>query len=194
MLTLWVVLAFSYSVAFADARTIGPFSSELGPLRFELTDETASSAGFLRIEVETDVRKDIWSDIYSANTDDVSYLLPLTPDASSFLIVENLGSGYRTVILRVESLQSVVTQLDVSGKDFPEVIRTGAEDTRFVIVINASKVGDVLDVVDIYALQGGLYKFEGRVPYGQKLMAVEQLSRKIDQAAADRRKEVVVHP
>lgn len=173
---------------------IGPFSSELGQLRFELTDGTATSAGSLRVEVETDARKDLWSTIYRTKTDDVNYLLPLTQDSSSFLIVENLGSGYRTVILRVESLQSVVTQLDASGKDFSEMIRTGSEDTRFVIITNVSKTGDVLDVVDIYALQSGTYKFEERVPYGQKLMALERLSRKIDQAAVERRKGVVVHP
>jgi hypothetical protein len=163
-------------------------------LRFELSDGTASSPGEIRIQLETDSPKHLWSTIYSTQSDDVIYLFPLTPDESSFLIEEDLGSGYRTVIVRVESEQSVVTQLDASGKGFPEVIRAGVEDTPFVIIPNASRTGDVIDVVDVYAFQDGMFKFQQKGPAGQALSIVQQLSRKIDQAAAERRKGVVIHP
>lgn len=188
-----VLTLFSIS-ALASERVLGPFSSEIGQLRIELSDGTASVPGMLRIQLETDARKQLWSTIYSSQSDDVVYGFPLSPDESSFLITENLGSGYRTVILHVESQQSVVTQLDASGKGFAEVIRAGVEDTRFVIIPNSSKAGDVVDSADIYAFQDGIYRFQQKVAYGQALSAVQQLSRKIDQAAAERRKGVVVHP
>lgn len=190
-----VFLAILFAApALADNRTLGPYSSELGMLRFELSDGTASSPGEIRIQLETDSPKHLWSTIYSTQSDDVIYLFPLTPDESSFLIEEDLGSGYRTVIVRVESEQSVVTQLDASGKGFPEVIRAGVEDTPFVIIPNASRTGDVIDVVDVYAFQDGMFKFQQKGPAGQALSIVQQLSRKIDQAAAERRKGVVIHP
>jgi len=124
----------------------------------------------------------------------VIYVFPLAPNESSFLIEESLGSGYRTVILHVETPRTVVTQLDASGKDFPEMVRAGAEDTRFVLIPNAANTGDVIDVVDVYAFYDGTFKFQQRVAAGQELSAVQQLSRKIDQVAAERRKGVAVHP
>jgi hypothetical protein len=185
---------FFTSPASSTDRVLGPFSSEIGQLRFKVSDGTASSAGSLQAQVETDARRQLWSTIYSCQSDNVVYLLPLSPISESFLIVESLGSGYRTVILNLDSPHSVSTQLDASGKDFPEVIRAGAEATRFVIIPNASKVGDIIDVEDIYALLNGVYKFEGSAPYGEGLATVQRLSRKIDEAAADRRKGVVVRP
>lgn len=194
LLAMVFLLGLLSSTASANDRVFGPFSSEIGQLRFEVSDGTAVSAGSLRVQLEVDVRKQLWSTVYSCQSDYVIYVLPLSPDASSFLIAENLGSGYRTVILHVESIQSVVMQLDAARKDFPEIIRVGVERTQFVIIPNASKTGDFIDVMDIYALQNGVYKLEKRVPYGQALTTVQQLSRMIDRVAAERRRGVVVHP
>jgi hypothetical protein len=188
-----LVILFAAPVL-ADSRALGPFLSELGQIRFELSDGTATSPGEIRVQLETDSQKHIWTTIYSTKSDDVIYVFPLAPNESSFLIEESLGSGYRTVILHVETPRTVVTQLDASGKDFPEMVRAGAEDTRFVLIPNAANTGDVIDVVDVYAFYDGTFKFQQRVAAGQELSAVQQLSRKIDQVAAERRKGVAVHP
>ncbi len=132
--------------------------------------------------------------IHQFQVNRVEYIAPLMPDESSFVVVWNDGSAYETVIFQLKAPSSVVVQLDAVGKDFPEIIRTGVEDTRFVIVRNASAQGDVLDVADIYAMQDGAYKRKERIPYEQKLAAVARLSRRIDQAAAERRKGIEVHP
>jgi hypothetical protein len=126
------------------------------------------------------------------------YVAPLTEDDSSFIVVWRGASGYIAKVLSVSVQQSgalmVSRKLDVAGAGLPQVLQAGREQTMFVLVANSSPPGNVRDVIDIYALRDGAYKFAARVPTHKELSTVEKLAEAYDEAAIHQRSGIVVHP
>jgi hypothetical protein len=196
MKTLLALLLVMSSVAFAaeiPGTVYGPFRSNIGEIEIQVKHQPEGPNVVLEVLLkQTGNEGKSWTVIHQMQVNRVEYIASLMPDESSFVVVWDDGSAFETVIFQLKAPGSVVVQLDAVGKDFPEIIRAGVEDTRFVIIRNASAQGDVLDIADIYAMQDGTYKREERISYEQKLTALARLSRKIDQAAAERRKGIAV--
>jgi hypothetical protein len=123
------------------------------------------------------------------------YVAPLSEDDSSFIVVWSGASGYFTKILAVIPQPSgdlkVSQTLEVASSGLPHVLQSGREKTMFILVDNASSRGNVRDVVDIYALKDGAYKFAARVPAHKELSTVEKLAEEYDRAAQQRGGTVV---
>jgi len=172
----------------------GRLTSNALNLSFDVTNEK-NAGDVLTITVGQGLER---KRVYRDAAGEYVYLAPVSEDESSFIVVWSGASGYKTKILAVATPRTgtteIAVELNVMGKGFPTLLRAGAEQTPFVLVPNASGVGNVIDVVDIYALHHGRFKFEGRVPDRRSLASVQQVAADFDQAAAKDRLGTTVHP
>jgi hypothetical protein len=194
LILLVVLLAGAQATDVIEA-SFGPFQSNIGEVKIQVRHGAEGPQLFLEVLLrQTMGESEQWKVLRRTKVNRIEYVAPLRPDESTFIAVWSDGLSYETTIFKLQAPESVEVQLEAIGKEFPEMVRAGVEDTQFVMIRSASAKGNILDVVDIYAFDEGHYKREERVPYEQKLAAVTRISRRIDRTAAERRNGVIVHP